>query len=970
MSTATMPVTERPLPTIPSSANKSDIWRDTDGKLEQHAIELPVDKTTYRINGRLYACPVPTCAVAEWAIEPKTHPKNTFCPDHGDAGRLALVPLDDTQQDPIAVGRQRQLAWLAGIWADRRAKYAKKIRDSIAVQTALSTKASAPEKLGELATDMKGHLPSLAAAVTIEVGVVYTVDLTGAWESLALAAAIGTWGAVVGYFIAVYVERARLRLRKEGFEGRAAKKARERGLWTGRALISTGLFLAVTGAIEGLAGLDSTSGAQWALLSLLGLGLAWWTNAAHWSRLWAERRRLRELAAENARRGAENEARRAEADALRAMEEARLREQLAEVGAYDENDPMHQGQRMKIEWERISRLDTAVSGFGQIKDTWIVPEQTREITAPDPTTGEKVRIGWEFLGACKPGALISRGGPVPPIMGAKEWIVSVLFDGQYDAGSISLIDRPGERQNTFVLMITERARLGDAVTWRADRAVRIAPDGTRYGYLGRSLTGDDLEEVLYSPGQPFGGMVSGTTGGGKGGHATRYILNMLLARMLPVLFDPKQLVDYADFIGIFPIGFTKRHRRIILESLSLERERRQKKLAAAPKVNKHGAKVAGESKWNTHDPVTGEIGVYGEPIGSIWDEFHDIAKDQKFLLDLTGHVRFQRASAEGALLLSQGGGLDDWGNSVLRDLVNQTSLTQYRSGDLQSRLAGGRNQAYSTADLPQLAGMCLRQAPGSPNVPLRAAYITRDPEAEDTVYTTLWGKGTQPELQIDDPMNWISDETKALWESTGLMEIWRMAQGPGGLERLLADTREDEEDDEVAAAIAYAGGGQAVARQPERGVASSRMSAREVLLAILHENPGADRDSIMASDAWLRAPGWTKPPSDSTISRAAEDLDPTVGGTKPLPEGRVQKIDRGPKSTSWQLTAAGAEPGARAAAQLAPPVVVTQTGGPWGSAPGAIPGMSTASVAEMAAQRAAEMAEIIAMETMAANRRG
>jgi hypothetical protein len=964
-----MPVLERPLPKAPSSANMSDVWYDADGALRPHAIELPVDKATHRINGRLYACVAPDCSTAEWAIEPKMSlgADKTHCPRDGQP--LSWVPIDSTQDDPLAAGRQMQQSRLAGIWADKRAAAARKIRDSVTVQTALSTKASAPEKLGELATDMKGHLPSLAAAATIEVGVVYTVDLTGAWESLALAAAIGTWGAVVGYFIAVYVERARLRLRKEGFEGRAAKKARERGLWTGRALISTGLFLAVTGAIEGLAGLDSSSMFQWALLSLLGLGLAWWTNAAHWNRLWAERRRLRELAAENARRAAEAEARRAEADALRAMEEARLREQLAEVGAYDENDPMHQGQRMKIEWERIARLDTAATGFGQIKDTWIVPEQTREVTAPDPSTGAKVRIGWEFLGACKPGALISRGGPVPPIMAAKEWIVSVLFDGQYDAGSISLIDRPGERQNTFVLMITEKARLGDAVTWRADRAVRIVADGTRYGYLGRSLTGDDLEEVLYSPGQPFGGMVSGTTGGGKGGHATRYILNMLLARMLPVLFDPKELVDYADFIGIFPIGFTKRHRRIIFESLAAERSRRQKKLAAAPKINKHGAEVAGESKWNTHDPVTGEIGVYGEPIGSIWDEFHDIAKDQKFLLELTNHVRFQRASAIGALLLSQGGGLDDWGNSVLRDLVNQTSNTQYRQGDLQSRLGGGRNQAYSTSDLPQLAGMCLRQAPGSPGVPLRAAYITRDPDAEDTVYTTLWGKGAQPVLQIDNPMNWISDETKALWESTGLMEIWRMAQGPGGLERLLADTREDEED-EVAAAIAYAGGGQAVARQPERSVAPSRMSAREVLLAILHETPGIDRKGVDASDAWSRAPGWTKPPADSTISRAAEDLDPTVGGTKPLPEGRVQKIDRGPKSTSWHLTPAGAESGARAAAQLAPPVVVTQTGGPWGSAPGAIPGMSTASVAEMAAQRAAEMAEIIAMETMAANRRG
>jgi hypothetical protein len=498
-------------------------------------------------------------------------------------------------------------------------------------------------------------------------------------------------------------------------------------------------------------------------------------------------------------------------------------------------------------------------------------------------------------------------------------------------------------------MITERARLGDAVPWRSDRAVRRDHKGLRYGYLGRSLTGDDLEEILYAPTQPFGGLVTGTTGGGKGGFLVRYLLNCLFSGMLPILFDPKGLVDYGDFAGLFPIGFTKRHRRIIMESLHAERQRRESRLASAPKTNRYGAQVAGTSKWNTHDETTGEIGVYGEPLIGVFDEFHDLAKDPAFVLDLTNHVRFQRAAAMGVLLASQGGGLDDWGNSVLRDLGGMTSRTNFRGGDMQSKLSGNKSK-YSTADLPNMPGMCLREAPGSPDVPLRAAFISREPDDEDTVYTTLWGKGASPVMQIEDPMNWISAETKSLWEETGLMDLWRLARGPGGLARLLADTQEDEDDQDDSVAGEMHVGGATLMRMPEKAVATSRMTAREVLLAILHESPGIDWDGIMASDAWLgRAPGWSKQPAKSTISRAADDLG--------------DKIDRGPDSKSWTLTETGARAGAEAARQLASPVTVTRAPGHPG--PGS---PSAASIAEMAAQQAAEMAEVIAREAMMARR--
>lgn len=961
MSVATMPALQRPLPRAPGGANMSTIWRDGDGRLQEHAIELPVDKNTHEINGRLYACVEPDCPTAQWVIAPKLALPDDEKHCKRDGHPLSWVPLDPTQQDPLGSGREMQQSRLAAIWSDKKAAAARRIRESAAVRAAVQTKNDTPGHLVKLAGEMKGHVPSLAAAATIEIGVIYTVDLTSALETASIASVVTVAGAVIGYVVAVYAEKIRARLRKEGFEGRAAKKARERGLWAGRGAISTGSFLAVTGMVEGLAGLDPATGVEslkWGFLALLGLGLAWWTNQAHWERLWAQRRRIRQLAQDKIRRAAEERAQRLDEEARRLAEEARLREMRAEVEAWDEDDPLHQGRRMAMEWQRISRLETRNIGFPKIDKTEIIPEQTREITAPDPETAQMMRIGWEYVGKCQPGALIAGAGAVPPIVAAKEWLVSVLFDGQYDAAAISLVDRPQGKQNTFVIMITERARLGDAVPWRAETAVRIDHEGRRYGYLGRTLTGEDIEEVLYDPTRPFGGLVTGTTGGGKGGFAVRYLLNCLLAGILPILFDPKGLVDYGDFAGIFPIGFTARHRRIILESMHAERDRREGRLATAPKTNRYGAVVQGESCWNTRNEATGEIDVYGEPIVAVFDEFHDLARNAAFIADLTNHVRFQRAAAMGALLLSQGGGLDDWGSSVLRDLGGMTSRTNFRGGEMQSKLSG-KNSKYSTADLPQLPGMCLREATGTPDVPLRAGYISRKPEDEDTVFTTLWGKGTQPVLQIDDPLNWISDETKALWEEIGLMEIWMMARGPGGLDRLRADLREDEVDDEdeEIAQVAAAGG---VARPTTKTVAT-KMSGREVVLAILHEasqrNPGApgiSRKEIEKSELWLRAPGFGALPDPATITRAGNDLDPTKGGTQPLREGLVQKIDRGPNGTNWTLTVDGVQPAAQAYAKLAPRAASSRTGR--GAAASAV------GVAEMAAQQAAETAAIIARE--------
>lgn len=976
MSTATLPPAARPLPKLPNNAHTSFVWRGADGRLEQHDVEMPVEEKTHRINGRVFACPVADCSTGEWVIEPATAPRNRHCPADGQP--LIEMHLDDTERDPIPAARQRMLARVRRHVADQRDAAAARIRATVQKQAD-----EAKRGLSNLSAEMygggllKGHLPSLAATAVVEIGVVYVVDLAQPLESMALGAAIGTWGAILGYLMAVWMQKQWARwVRKEPLQGRSQSVAHRRALYAGKALAGTGMLFGSLGAIDALYGLNLTSGWQAAFVGVLTLGLAWLVNRDHWDRLWAARRRIRELAEQNARRAAEAEAARLAAEAERLREEARLREQLADVGAYDENNPEHQGERMRIEWERIGRLPTAVTGFPKIGATRIQPAQTREITAPDPDDPKKkVRIGWEYLGTCEPGALVAQGG-VPPILAAKEWIVSVLFDGQYDGSAINVIDKPEGTQNTFLIMITERARLGQAVAWNPETAVQITDGGNhRTGYLGRSLTGDDLEEVLYHRGQTFGGLVTGASGNGKGGFAVRYLLNLLHARIFPLVFDPKELVDYGDFAGLFPMGFTKRHRRMILAFLHAERSRRQKVVSLNPKTNRYGARIAGESKWqHRHDDgsidkmIVGGDGVerligLGEPMLSLWDEFHDLARDDKFVLEFTNHVRFQRVAGMGALVLTQGGGLEDLGNSVLREQVQGASLTNFRSGEMSARLSGNRNATYSVSDLPMLPGMCLRQAPGSPQIPLRAAFVTRDADAEDTVYTIVWGKGAEREMQIEDPLTWISEETVQIMKDTGVWDLWMLAR-EGGLEALLADTAEDPEDDDETAFVDYQR--QVAMMQPKEVArqepAPRKMQARDVLLAILHETPGLDRDGIATSDGWARA--GMDAPADETITRAAKVLDPTVGGRYPLQPGQVKKIDRGPGSKSWTVMPEYLAEAAELAARLAPQAEQQQgfPGGAW-ITPGAMPaGMGTAAVVEMAAQRAAEMAQQIAAE--------
>lgn len=958
MSTATLPPAARPLPPMPNNVARSRVWRDTPGgELREHDIEQPIDESTYLINGVVWACPEATCANGEWVIEPASAPKKPGCPAH--IVPLIPMPIDGDAADPVAAGRQKMLARVNRHVAAKRDVAAAAIRRRLNRQVA-EARGGLRHLYAEMvvpSTPRKGHLPSLAATAAVEVGVIYTVDLAGALESMAIGAAMAGWAAFIGYALAVWVQKQwAMRIRRQEWVGRKIQAAHRRGRYAAKAVAGTGVLFGVLGAIDGLYGLDLTSSWQAALVGALTLGVAWLVNRDHWDALWAERRRLRGIAEEKARAAAEAEARRLEEEARRLREEAELRDLLGDVSAYDEDNPEHQGQLMSIEWERVKRLPTAQAGFPKIGQTRIVPAATREIAVPDPDSGKLVRIGWEYLGVCEPGALVSNGG-APPLMAAKEWLVSVLFDGKFEPAAISLVDKPDNKQNTFLIMITERARLGEAVPFNPETAVRIEDGGDRrYAYLGRSLTGDDVWELMYCKGQPFGGGVTGQTGSGKGGYATRYLLACLLLRIFPVLVDPKGLVDYGDFVGLFPIGFTKRHRRMIMEFFHLERARRQAVAAAAPRTNRYGAVVPGDSKWSTHDPATGEIGVYGEPIVGVWDEFHDQITDQGFLLELTNHERLMRVAGMGGLLLTQGGGLEDWGNSMLRDIVMMTGRTNFRGGEMQARLSGNKNTTYSVADLPNLAGMCIRQAPGAPDVPVRAAYIGRDPDAEETIFTALWGKGATKVRQVEDPMDWIAEETKQLMKQTGVWDLWMLAR-KGGLDALLADDAEDEEDEETGRQVAMPTPKQMVPAKPKQS--PGPMPIRDILAAILHLTPGLDIEGILASDCWARA--GREAPASNVLTRAARELDPTVGGKYPLADGMKQLVDRGAGSKSWTLVGEGLQLGAEMAARLAPQAAYP-AGVPYPGVYGTPAGGSPVSVIEMMEQRNAEIQAVIAAE--------
>lgn len=836
---------------LPKGLHWSSLWRTPDGAVVDgvDGVEVPVDRAGL-IAGRLWMCPVAECSFSVWTFGDGAEDDPACCRQH--PVYLDLAPLSPDDRNPVAGARSRLAARAAGL--------ARSARDR-ALEVANVKLDAARQNVADVsrrtAADMRGHVPSLAASGMLLAGAATLAATVHPAITGAVGVAVGTAGTVAAYVL-VWL-REKWRARRDGVElvGKAAKKMRARARHIAAAAPATGLWL-TGGAAVGVDPRDPLA-ALWLLL--VGPLLSWLVNKSHWDKLWADRARLRELA----RRKAEEAARRA------AEEAARAERHDAGPAQVRDDTPEAMGAWMAQEWARIAASDTVPIGFPMHR-TRIVAEETREVTAP--VDGQERRIGWEFAIRGEPGALVARMGAQAPLVAAREWLASML---ERDPNTVELVDRPGGQVNRGLLMLTDSIPLGGVIKWKGKAGIRIDSSGAIYAHIGRSIIGDDVEEALYLPGQPFGGMDVGHTGGGKGVGTILALLNALATNvMFPILHDPKQLLDYADFVGVFPIGVSDEHRDVIVESLHAERVRREAMLSTQVVTDRYGRQRRQQARWDT--------AVHGPLIHHFWDEFHLHALAKAFLLAITQQQRLQRAAGMGGTLISQGGGLADFGDSVLRGLLNQVRLRLYRMPDNLARLAGYTG-AYMPSQLPRLAGMCLTISDGAPPLPLRTAFVTRDIDDENSVYDQLYAPDGTPLLTAPT----LPKETVEVWKRTGLIDLWEMGKGPDGLDRLLSE----------------APGPEGLTPPPVPSAdGTPRLPAEDVILAILRVSGGSCRRAVVDThEVWLRPAAGGAVVAPSTISRAAGKLEG---------KGLITRDGQGPNRV-YQLTAEGEEPAKGAA---------------------------------------------------------
>ncbi|MGK5682475.1 hypothetical protein [Actinoplanes sp. URMC 104] len=824
--TPTRPPAQAPRPNLPKGVRWSNAWK-VDGVLTESpdpGVEMPVNEQ-WELTGTMWVCPAGQCLTTAWTFEPVDGEEDKpACTRH--LTRLVASRVDATDADPAAGAYARAKAHIRGVYERRRdAAVAAAQQRMTAAQQAVTDATRAT------AADMRGHVPSLAASSMLLAGGTYA-SLAQPWIAAAVGAGMCSLGVVAAYLAAWWLRQMRARNRADAKQARRDKQF----AWhIAAGTLAAGVWLICSAGASVLPLLG-----QVLFTLLFGLLLTFAVNKAHWDDLWATRRRLKEMA----RLRAEAEARRAAEEAER-LAQQRAAPEPTTPAEPDSNDPTVVGARMAAEWQRISRTQAAANAFPQMARTWIDPAKTQPVTAP--IDGKVIRIGWEFFGQSEPGVLVARGGMQAPVVAAKDWLTAVLFDGRHDPGTVSLLDRPGGQANRFTLIVTDSIPLGEPVRWQGKAGVRKLPDGTILVHRGRALDGNDYHHPIYVPGQAFGGLDVGTRGGGKSAGTILYLLNCLAAGIFPFLFDPKQLVNYPDFIGIFPIGVTAEHRDAFLAALAAERKRREREMSRKPLVDEFGREVHGEARWDLRN---------GPPITHVWEEFHDLANLEEFVAGLVNHIRFERDAAMGGKFVTQGGGLADLSSSVLRGLLNQTELTTYRMDDHQARLAGRKDGAYTASDLPPLPGMCLVTAPEAPPMPMRTAYVPRTLNHPDSVFNTLWGRSAEKVLQLPPPS--LPEATLEVFRRHGVIEIWERAQGPGGLNRLLTDAENEQ----------YGGPSPA-----PTGTLAGRplLEAADVLLAIVWHRPGCDRAAVDAHPAWVKGVG--RVPDPSTVSKAVTKLD-------------------------------------------------------------------------------------------------
>jgi hypothetical protein len=869
---------------LPAGVIWSQVWEQEDGTLTKGTVKIPVVEATHRPIGTLWACIAPGCDTATWCFPQAgaadaPEPETPYCPKDGH--RLFPGATDATNTDPVAAAREGLRNRARQYMVNKRTAAVEAAHTKAAMFKAEATRAAEAKH-----RELSGHYPWLAAsAATAALGAYAATHTDPAWIAAAVGVGVASCGAIVAYIAAYYVEKRRRRRTVdpdgEGAQAKIERYARRRGRYLAGATIAAGSWSALAVPV----GIDVTTlrgQFMWALAAVL----TWVVTKSHRDEIRAERLNRAELERRRldglARAAAEEAARREQAERDRAAAEAAP--PPAEV-AFDPENALHVGQQMAQRWQEI--IATAVQPPFAINRTWIEPDSTTPIIVP--VDGELTRIGWQHVLKCQPGALAARAGMDPPIVTSREWLADVLGK---DQSTVSTVNKPDNTPNTALLILTEVAPLGGTIAYKGRAGIR-REGGTIYGHLGKTMTGEDVDEVLYEAGQGMGGLVLGTIGSGKSANNRRRILNCLYADIFLMLYDPKRLADYSEFLGIFPIGVSAEHAEIFLAAKTAERKRREG-LAAAGKIltDRHGReRPVSDAAW---DVANGSLWL------TLWEEFHTIAADPvvgpALVARIGTEIRLERSSGMGDSWLTQGGSVRDTRDATLRAILSMISLTVHRMTDHEAKLAG-YNGAFKPSQLPPVPGMLLLQQGERLIIPARAAFVPRD-DVDGSVYDHLYAPdGTQI---LFSPAQ--HPDTNEILRRYGVLDIWNLAKGPDGLKRLLADADENKEPGHVLPTPVPVPTSATNSDGTERKWVSEDLA---LAVVALHED-GADRSIIDSHPVWRQVPPWkvtpdnpdAKPINVTTITKAIGVL---CGPTR----GYLTKATQG--GANWyQLTEAGA----------------------------------------------------------------
>ena len=903
MTQTVMNAAQRPtLPTqksLPEGVALSKVWREKPGgPLVKHDHERPVVDETDLPIGTWWMCPEPSCRVGEWVF-PRDNgesgrPKKQGCPDHV----LRLLPGRTTAED----GDPKQAArnWLSRRMAEKTAAARKAATDAANARIAALRQAGIKDAR-KLRADLREHVPSASVSLAALVADWTLLEHLDNLEGAALGTCIAVGGMVIAYWT-VYLGEL-VWARRMGYSIKELPRAtRARAMsharWIAAGVLSTGVWLTI-GELVG-ARIDNLRGLLMNVFAAVLIGVV---NYNPWAAMVRERQesaRAAREAAESSARGEEERIaavaaeRRRRAEEQRAAEEAALAEANRIVST--EDDRITAGKKFADRWVRMieeAKQSGASPGF-DLARTGVVVDQTRKLTST--AGGEEVVIGWEFLVRAEPGVLATRGTlATSPFLTIRPFLSSMLL---IDPAKIDLAYEPfrandnGEEErliNHGVITLSEHFPLGENVKHPGASACYIDDKGVRWGFVGRDLRGQPVHRANYTPGQPGGGNRVGITGSGKSVATQITAYNDLLLGILPIIHDAgKRAMDFVDFLGVIPVGFTNEHRDVIRESLWAEMVRRQEWSNKQKRTGLGGMKVRGTPTWNA------ELG--GPPIRAVWEEFHMHLKDPKFMSYLYSQVRLQRATAIMAETATQGGGLADMGDSTFREQLNEVCSQLMRVSDHTAGLTG-YSGGIRPMDLPSLPGMMIMQEFRATAVAFRSAFIDRDDELnpESLIYRMREPDGTEEGRQILFAPA-LPPETVEVFKRHGLMDLWELGKTDSGRERLLSES-------DPVQSTAFPDVLAALHAQAAPVTVKPRMLAGDVVLALLrhateNNQPHMLEKDMLASPWWQQVEGeWSKGsgiPSPSTVNRACERF---AKGEEPLVVRDGEK--------QWSLTPAG-----------------------------------------------------------------